>query len=259
MDREINKRVILKNGDTLLELLGYNGKYALLRRLNASPHGQQFIVAVGIEIIGDMCEWGQGRYFNAEKDAKEVYNDYIGGNTTAFMDWCDRLKAAQAFFDAVIILLEQQEEFMADTPKNDDFDFKITPLFDIHPEDDDLTSLPQWKRFVADFRAYCARIATMEKAPNQEALIKLAKVVAYLKAVCNGSELPLTVESRFINDNDVAIVSLMGIGADIRGELKETFIKAIASADMVDLQADDTGEMFHMRFMVYELNTYSRE
>ncbi len=93
MDTTPNGNPILKNGDTLLELYEYDGRYALLTRLNVSPSAEKFIVAVGIEIENGMCTWEQGRYFNDKNLARQIYADYISGNTTAYVDWVDRQKA----------------------------------------------------------------------------------------------------------------------------------------------------------------------
>ncbi len=84
---------ILRNGSTSMELLAHKGKYALVKRLNISPFAQPFVVAVDIVITGDSCEWGQGRYFNDEVAAWEVYRDYARGNTRAYYDWMDRRDA----------------------------------------------------------------------------------------------------------------------------------------------------------------------
>lgn len=76
-----------KNGEMILNIISRHGRYALLERTGSYP---EFVVAVDIqgETSGD---WGQGRYFgNDFNSAKEVYNDYVSGNSTAHSDWCNR-------------------------------------------------------------------------------------------------------------------------------------------------------------------------
>lgn len=78
-----------KNGETVFNVLERKGRYALLERTGNHP---EFVVAVNIH--GETSGyWGQGRYFGDDLDsAKKVYNDYVSGSSTAYIDWCDKRK-----------------------------------------------------------------------------------------------------------------------------------------------------------------------
>ena len=76
-----------KNGEDFFNILERQDGYALLERIGDY---QEYVVAVDIQ--GETSgHWGQGRYFGDDLDsAKEVYIDYVSGNKTAFIDWCDK-------------------------------------------------------------------------------------------------------------------------------------------------------------------------
>lgn len=78
-----------KNGTDTFNVLDRQGRYALLERTGNYP---EFIIAVDIQ--GETNGyWGQGRYFGNNLDsAKEVYNDHVSENNTAYIDWCDKRK-----------------------------------------------------------------------------------------------------------------------------------------------------------------------
>ena len=70
----------------MFNILERQGRYALLERTGDYP---EFVIAVDIQ--GETSGlWGQGRYFgNDLNSAKKVYKDYVGGNNTAYIDWCN--------------------------------------------------------------------------------------------------------------------------------------------------------------------------